>query len=396
MKRIQASKNMPDSERTFVCEHCSKTIRIPYNLPPTTAPCPNCGQKVTSPPPPAEAKAESETTAEPRPISGRSVESNRWLLPAGAAAALLALAFSLLFVSLNKKGDEAKVLPTLEESEKSGNESAPPPLQPEALREEAERVLRNFQATSDVASRANFVIGGDEIRPEMEEFYAQYPLGEEDCPHEAFGAVPLSRNDFMRGFYLMAYDRPEQFEMSEFFRPIVPLSVQYGLEEPDLVLKTEADLENFVAPALRILAFFRSTEKGMKLDWHVYVQTKHRLLHRFVQQPEPGRKGDFRVVVSQDLDARERAGETVYRLADPANYSDYAKIAVNDESELGRVLSVLKWRGKALSGFPVRNATVRLAWSEEEQPEMRLDSFLCWEFLNLGGELGNWKGEENP
>ena len=46
------SENTPPATRSFHCESCSGEIQIPYDLPPTTAPCPHCGTEITSPPVP--------------------------------------------------------------------------------------------------------------------------------------------------------------------------------------------------------------------------------------------------------------------------------------------------------------------------------------------------------
>ena len=39
----------PPTTREFRCIHCNGTIAIPYDLPPTTAPCPHCNNPITSP-----------------------------------------------------------------------------------------------------------------------------------------------------------------------------------------------------------------------------------------------------------------------------------------------------------------------------------------------------------
>ncbi|MCX6878304.1 MAG: hypothetical protein NTW21_31500 [Verrucomicrobia bacterium] len=39
----------PNPQREFQCVHCSGRIEIPIDLPPTTGPCPYCGEEITSP-----------------------------------------------------------------------------------------------------------------------------------------------------------------------------------------------------------------------------------------------------------------------------------------------------------------------------------------------------------
>ena len=45
--------------RSFQCEHCGGEIRIPYELPPTEAPCPHCEELIESPAPPVETLVET-------------------------------------------------------------------------------------------------------------------------------------------------------------------------------------------------------------------------------------------------------------------------------------------------------------------------------------------------
>ena len=40
------------THRAFSCDSCHGEIQIPYDLPPTTGPCPHCQAELTSPPPP--------------------------------------------------------------------------------------------------------------------------------------------------------------------------------------------------------------------------------------------------------------------------------------------------------------------------------------------------------
>ena len=194
----------------------------------------------------------------------------------------------------------------------------------------------------------------------------------------------------------MNYSRPSQFTIRDFFRPVPPLRVKYGVEKADLLLTGEAVASNFLEEEIRVLAFFRKQADGrMLLDWSTFVQTKHRLLRKFVENPSPGREGIFRVVIQEDVDIERQNdhGSAIFRLSDPAHLGDSAKVLIRNESELGRTFDSLKWRGRMKGGIPSRNATVKLVWSNASQPKLELGGLLCWEFLDLGGELGNWKKE---
>ena len=195
----------------------------------------------------------------------------------------------------------------------------------------------------------------------------------------------------------MTYNRPEQFTIRSFFRPIPPLRVRYGLEEPDPWLISEASVRNFVDGPLKVMAFFSKTPDGLRLDWQTYAQTKFRLLDQFVSNPEPGGRGVFRVFVQQDvdLDGRDKDGISMFRFTDPANLSDYAKVLIKDESDLGNALAPLRWRGRVVAKAPVRNATVSLVWSNDDEPTLQMGELICWEFLGLGGDRGNWKEKAN-
>ena len=258
---------------------------------------------------------------------------------------------------------------------------------------DAQGVLQNFFNAETDAERAQWTIRGSVNEAEMAAVYDKFQEDSFRTPISVFSPVSLSDVDTKRGIFLMAYNRPEQFTIKSFFRPVPPLRVRYGLEQPSSMLISEAAVSNFVDRPLKIMAFFAKTPDGLKLDWQTYAQTKFRLLDQFVTNPEPGARGVFRVFIQEDvaLDGRDRAGFSVFRLSDPANNSDFAKVLVKDESELGRALALLKWRDRVVAKPPVRNATVSLTWSNDPEPTLRMGELICWEFLGLGGERGNWK-----
>jgi hypothetical protein len=187
----------------------------------------------------------------------------------------------------------------------------------------------------------------------------------------------------------MTYDQPPQYEMKEFFRPLATLEVQHGIDEADLLLSTLAKAGNFATEPLRVHAFFKRTAEGLKLDWEVFVQTKYRTFETFVKVPEIGNVGIFRVLIVEDVPEKGRleTGTRTYRLVDPANIGDSARINVKFDSETGRALSIINWRGGKENQPITRTATVELKWTgEASAPELEISRFICWEFLGLGGQ----------
>ncbi len=57
------------------------------------------------------------------------------------------------------------------------------------------------------------------------------------------------------------------------------------------------------------------------------------------------------------------------------------------DSEIGKELSVINWRGTKQGSPVTRTATVELEWiSRKDSPVLEIKRFICWEFLGLGGE----------
>jgi hypothetical protein len=74
-------------------------------------------------------------------------------------------------------------------------------------------------------------------------------------------------------------------------------------------------------------------------------------------------------------------------MADPANTPDSARTNVKIDSEAGRALSIINWRGTPDNKPITRTATVELSWvGDEASPELEISRFICWEFLGLGGQ----------
>ena len=409
---------LTNTQRDFKCSHCDGRIVIPIDLPPTTAPCPHCSEVITSPAlegsQPASAAAaiteppnQTMEVVEPALASGPEnapvdrgnptepkVENpeNAPLRSRGLVPALMVV-LALLIVSgvvgifavkqLGSAPDHSKAKPT------KGNSSATEAnYQRIGWRKDALHTLQNYLEATTVAAKVPHVIDGSQIAAEIEDFYGGGQIMDSDTPAEAFSFSELSDADKARGLFMMIFDQPPQFEMKEFFRPLTTLEVQYGVDEADLLLSTLARAGNFAMEPLRVHAFFKREADGLKLDWKIFAQTKYRTFQNFVELPDPGHTGTFRVLIEEDVPDKGKAvtGTRTYHLMDPANMSDSARVNVKVDSDIGKVLSVINWRGSSDNRPPARTATLELRWAgESNSPVLEISQFICWEFLGLGG-----------
>jgi hypothetical protein len=370
-------------KREFSCSLCHGRILIPQDLPPTTAPCPLCGGMITSPPPvPPEVPAE---------VIVEKTGKKDWMAPA---------IFMLLLVLA--AGAAVHVATRLNQANGKTSIANPPAREDNTIREanyirigwqkDAAEVLRGFLAASDWKDKLPFILNSQALAGRVRDFYGDDTINDSDTPFDGFSIHELDEQDRKRGLFMMIYDQPPQIDMREFFRPLATLEVLHDIEESDLVYSTFARASNFDMDPLRAHAFFKRTPEGLKLDWEIFSQTKYRTLRGFVEQPAPGRSGVFRVQIMEDVPDRqhEETGWRTYRMEDPAHRSDGARVNVRVDSDLGRTLSVLNWRG--IDGKPpiMRTATVELGWTGgETDPELEIKRFICWEFLGLGGTANN-------
>jgi hypothetical protein len=253
---------------------------------------------------------------------------------------------------------------------------------------EAKQVLTEFLAAESPSGKAAFSIRGSELLPQMNDFYGSGRIDDSDTPIAGFAAANLPPEDHKRGIFRMVYDQPPQFEMREFFRPLAPIEVQFGLQEPDLLLSSLAKASNFSSEPVKVDVFFKRGPDGLKIDWETYAQTKYRTFRSFTELPDPGKSGIFRLFVVEDVPEQGRAsqGSKTYRMVDPAHKTDSVRVEVAVDSELGRSLSILNWRGVKDARPVTKTATLELGWTNEASPRLILKRFICWEFLGIGGQ----------
>jgi hypothetical protein len=432
-----------NTQKEFRCRHCDAKLLVPRELPPTTGPCPRCGGVITSPEiepvqdlrfggipalsaMPDEASAEGKRlptqrgrTPDPKPkkqvpvslsqiddrgregaeaaeipeheqeLAYSELEVERSLKPLIWVFSVLAVAGVCTFYFASKELKKVAKAPPV------GAEIVVDPAAQEAAylrvgwQKDAQQLLAKYIQASTVEERLPLVIHGEAMRGRLEKFYADDTVSDLDAPAAGFSAYELSEEDAKRGFFMMVYDQPPQFKMKEFFMPLANLEVQYGVDEADMLLSAVSRAGNFSMEPLRVHAFFLRTPEGLKLDWEIFTQTKYRTLRNFVELPAVGQTGVFRVLIVEDVPRQGDAveGERTYRIEDPANASDSARINVRVDSEVGRALSRINWRGTKDKKPMAETATLELKWQGGgDTLDLSIQRFICWEFLGLGGQ----------
>lgn len=338
-------------------------------------------------------KPESETPSPvPDPAPARPRVPTRTLLIASAALLLLFAGMVWLVIRLKSGPPEAGV------AGRNGaiaETAAPSPLAAarNVWKAEAYATLEKFLNATTVDERMGVVIPRPGLRADMTAFHAVYPINDQDTPAELFSSFGSPAKDLDRGIYLLKYDLPLQVPFVNMFRPVAPRRVLLGLEPADSRLRIMAGIGNFTAPERHVMAFLVKTPEGLKLDWDTFVQTKYQTFQQFLAVAEPGLKGVFRVAIWEDVPegGGRPAGYRSYKISPPTGPEDAIRTDVATDSEIGRILAVLNWRGTGdLTTRQVRSATVELEWvGSADEPKVAISRFLCWEFLGVGGEEGN-------
>jgi hypothetical protein len=408
--------SQPPQQRDFHCRFCNGRIVIPYDLQPTTGPCPHCQATITSPPPPqapAQSFAPQPMAAPPQPavrpavIPPRRVEveapapqpapaEQPAVKPKKRSSGIIPAMVALFFMIL-AGGAAVYYL-----SSQMGKNVEPPNYgrtpEDNEIREanyirigwqaDAYKTLDAFIAGSSVDGKLPHIINAEALRDKMDMFYGGVVINDSDTPANSFAVQELTEEDKKRGIFMLTYDQPPQFAIKDFFRPLAPLEVQYGIEEADILLGTMARMSNFAMDPVRVHAFFKRTDQGLKLDWEVFAQTKYRTFRNFTELPDVGAVETFRVLIVEDVPDKGQgvAGTRTYRMVDPANIEDSTRVNVKLDSATGKELSVINWRGTK-QGVPMtRTATVELEWTgEPDNPVLTMKRLVCWEFLGLGG-----------
>lgn len=260
--------------------------------------------------------------------------------------------------------------------------------QREGWKKDALAVLDQFINAKTLEQRMAVCLQTPTLERDMRVFYQEYPFDHTDSPVAAFSFMPLEQIDTSRGLFSMSYHRPIQFELGEFFRPIPPLKVQMGLEEPGTLLTFFAQRDNFLMDPLKVQPFFLKPEgEEMRIDWYTFVQARFNLIEKFSTEKKLGSKGVFRVYMVQDVtidSASEGSDVMTYRLFEPADLEISMRAVVPLGTEVAKALEPLNWIGMPEKRRSGRTATVEVSVVDGE---FVISDFICYEFLGLGGKM---------
>ncbi|MFT6179388.1 MAG: hypothetical protein ACI9NQ_001775 [Paracoccaceae bacterium] len=392
----------PQGQKQFECEHCQAAIVVPIDLPPTSAPCPVCQQVTTSPsldqPIPrnqggASDPAKNVSERNSGDLNYASYEEKKGgagLLWSLAALTFLGLLVGGVVIFQKSKGVESSKNGNTEENISPSTPGGDPSFT--GVEDQALAVLKNFLMARTIEEKAKYVIGKEATIPDMKVFYGSGSLPKEDLRADFFSEWPMDDSDTGRGIFLIEFDRPKQFRLGELFSPITDLKTHLTLKDPDLQTRSRAFRQNFEMEASRARVFLKKTGNELLIDWHTYVQTKDRLFRDFIEYPVAGRKGTFRLGISEDVSTilKGDPGSRSYRLTDPAHIEeDIAIVPVKRDSQVGKVLEKLAWTDIVGGRLTSLGVTVVLQWSSDATPVLVVSKVICWEFLGVGGDPSN-------
>ena len=153
-------------------------------------------------------------------------------------------------------------------------------------------MLIGFMSAKSAEEKMKYVIPNDGVQEDLQQFY---PAGSDDSdtPAEFFAHRSGSEQDHERGIFRMQYRQPGQVEIKDYFAPIGSLDKIMGMKEATLIDMAYAINKSNVSAPISIMAFFKETEAGLKLDASVFIQGKFRTFRSFVNYPKPGEKKYF-------------------------------------------------------------------------------------------------------
>ena len=431
------------TQRSFSCPNCQGAIYIPSDLPPTTAPCPLCNALITSPAlepvqqattqiapvttPQTAPQAASvvrpqvvspSTTVVQKPITSRITSADLPIEPKSSIVPWIVALLLILGMTAGAYFLYHKFIKT-QTADKTPNSTLteiipakiipkdPDDVSPtdakmleseftnEGWKAEAKITLDKFITAKTPSEKAKYVIGGEQTLKRLLNIYGARIMDESESPADAFVPVDLGDEDSSRKIFMMAYDRPGQFELSKFFRPLASIEIQHGLEELNPMVEASTKVYNFAMEPMKIQAFFKSTEQGMLIDWDVYLQTRYRTFQAFVERKSKLESGIFRVIIVEEMPSQNEKNQHVriYRITDPAYINDSYRIAVPIGSAVETSLKKINWYGSDSLDASVATATLEMTASDDNA--ISISRLVCWEFDGLGGgELGN-KNQSN-
>jgi hypothetical protein len=385
----ESSQN--SQEFAFHCPKCNGRIVIPFNLPPTTGPCPHCQTTITSPdtainttvidvdlepiletpslavpvpvpvpvlapaptpaPAPAPAPAPTPTCEEPEELKQKEAEKP---IKSKKKSNPVVLIFVFLLILGGLGGGAYFVIGMLKpKNDSTGTGVGKQPTKPSVNQPPKPIVnltLEKYLTATSLDEKLNYVHNAEQLRPKIEAFYKRKTINEGNILASAFSMVTLPENESKKGFILLNYNQATP---------------------------------NSTAQQIRILAFLKETEQGVKLDWEVFTQTKYRTFSNFIKTPIAGKSEVFRVIVTKDSTTKTPG----YLFSDPAHQTDSVQITPDPKSRARQELDSLLLDSVRSSGPAKYSATIELTWADDpKKPQLQLKRFICWEFLGLGGK----------
>jgi hypothetical protein len=385
------------AQRSFSCSACKGIIYIPENLPPTSAPCPHCGTTITSPAPqlptvelppkreiPAPVSLPAVLPPVETPIAAPPPSKTPWFI--SAALLLLVggggLIFYQNFVATN--GFQSGNSPNekvIESNAATANKFT--------WQKQTRETLRAFLAAKTEAEKARYVIGGVHTLQRLKPIWGKKLLQDEGISEEFFAAINSGDEKQTPPIYLMVYQLPAHHQIKHYSNPLVSMEVTLGAETLDPMTQSLRNPANYETPPLSIHAYFKQTPEGLRIDWDIYLQTRHRSLNHFFETAAVGEKSTFRVIAVQDIPLRHEARmrRQVYRITDPAYLSDSYRVFTPSGAPAAEQLSVIDWRHK--TGKKAEFAPITISLQKLANDEMFIEKLVCWEFEGLIGTVGN-------
>lgn len=221
-------------------------------------------------------------------------------------------------------------------------------------------VFSQFHRAKSPEEKLKWVLRSEDVRDKLFDYYSAKP-------DQKFAESPLK-----------GYSAPERMGVDDIRRGIVALVKEVPHESnPD-------------AKRLEMIAFFRQTHDGIKLDWESYVQAQDGLLRKFLQN-DSSAPGIFRVRLTRShyFGKAQPAHTICVQLDDLVSLPKQPFVFIPENSELAlEIKEHLPWSANILKS--TRYATVQLSWkSSLRSPGKRnlvIDELLCWELLGVGSE----------
>jgi hypothetical protein len=220
-------------------------------------------------------------------------------------------------------------------------------------------VLNQFHFSETPEEKLQWVLRPQAIREKLLTYYDKNPLPSQ--------------------FSLKGFTAPARIGVDDIRRGIVALVKQ----TPDA-----ADPET---QRLQMIAFFKQTPQGIKLDWESYIQAKDGLLRQFLKD-DTNSPAIFRVRLTRAhyFGKSQPAHTLCVQLDDIVSLPKQPYVFISEKSALAdEIKEKLPWSENILNS--TRYATVQLSWkSSLGSPGKRnlvIDKLLCWELLGVGSEV---------